>query len=42
MSNITSKEYLKNLIVRGLKGEKIGQQESAALEKEVANFTAAD
>ncbi|CAI2199273.1 13433_t:CDS:2, partial [Funneliformis geosporum] len=39
MSNITSKEYLKNLIVRGIKGEKIDQAENEALEREMANFT---
>ena len=42
MSNLTSKEYIKKIVIKGLKGEKIDQQESAALEKEVANFTVAD
>ncbi|KLL01776.1 MAG: hypothetical protein MRERC_1c009 [Mycoplasmataceae bacterium RC_NB112A] len=42
MSNIASKEYIKNLIVRSIKGEKISQEENAALEKEIFNFTATD
>jgi hypothetical protein len=40
--NITNKEYIKNLIISGLEGEKINKQESEELEKVVLNFNQAE
>jgi len=37
--DITNKEYIKNLIISGLEGKKINQQESKELEQALLNFS---